>query len=311
MKVEQAMRVLVLAMAVLLAFWAATVEPAPAPPPPPPPRPIYKVSFTVTNATKSKYDVFIKDLLNALKVHGSVVQGIPVLPSTKDMRPTDLHRYVMVELFAKDNKDVIQNVSLVIDATDLYLKGYRPGLGTKSYFFKSTTQDVRNLFFPETTREPLPFDGDYDSLEGQAGADRDQIPLGFGELKQKIENINRYEPKGVNVKKVAEALIVCIQMVSEATRYKVIQQEIAALAPLVPGPSDRKLYPDGLMKAYQTNWGQLSTAVQSAKPDGTFVRSVTVAHLTYSNVASVLPIIAILVNDSPTTYSATTLVDQI
>ncbi|KAK8977199.1 hypothetical protein V6N11_021285 [Hibiscus sabdariffa] len=77
-------------------------------------------------------------------------------------------------------------------------------------------------------------------------------------------------------------------MVSEATRFKVIQQQIAALAPVVPGPSDRKLYPDGLMKSYQTSWGQLSTAVQSAKPDGTFVRSVTVAHLTYSNVASVL-----------------------
>ncbi|KAK8508113.1 hypothetical protein V6N13_055565 [Hibiscus sabdariffa] len=295
MKVEQDMRVLVLvvAVAVLLACWAATVEPAP----PPPPRPIYKASFTVTDATKSKYDVFIKDLLNAVKVHGSVVQGIPVLPSAKDMRPTDLHRYVMVELFSKDNKGVVQNVSIVIDATDLYLKGYRPGLGTKSYFFKSTPQDVRSLFFPGTTRVSLPFDGDYDSLEGQAGAHRDQIPLGFGELKQKIENINRYEPKGASVKKVADALIVCIEMVSEATRYKVIQQQIAALAPLVPGSSDRKLYPDALMQAYQTNWGQLSTAVlQSAKLDGTFIKSVTVAYLTYSNVASVRPVIAVLLN---------------
>ncbi|KAL4320060.1 hypothetical protein GQ457_18G025670 [Hibiscus cannabinus] len=279
-----------LSVAVLLACWAATVEPVP---PPSPPRPIYKASFTVTDATKSKYDVFIKDVLNAVKVHGSVVQGIPVLPSSKVMPPTDLHRYVMVELFAKDNKGKVQNVSLVIDATDLYLKGYRPGLGTKSYFFKSTPQNVRNLFFPGTTRVSLSFDGDYDSLEGQAGAHRDQIPLGFGELKQKIENINRYEPKGAaNTKKVAEALIVCIEMVSEATRYKVIQQQIAALAPLVPGSSDRKLYPDALMQAYETNWGQLSTAVQSAKLDGAFFKSVTVAYLTYSNVASLRPIIA-------------------
>ncbi|KAL4319090.1 hypothetical protein GQ457_18G006130 [Hibiscus cannabinus] len=80
-------------------------------------------------------------------------------------------------------------------------------------------------------------------------------------------------------------------MALEAVRFRAIQQQIAALAPIVPGPSDTdsKLYPDDSMLKHQNKWSKLSIAVQSAQPDGTFESSVTVSGFTYRNVADVLP----------------------
>ncbi|XP_039003708.1 antiviral protein MAP-like [Hibiscus syriacus] len=206
-----------------------------------------------------------------------------------------------------------KKVSLVIDSVTVYVLGYRPGDGTASYWFKDIPPAVQNLFFQGTTRVNLGFSGSYDDLKTKAGGvDRDQIPLGFGELRQKIQSLNYYTPQA-DVKQVAKALVVCIQMVSEATRLKIIQQQIAALAPLVPGGPDKTLYPDGVMKAYETSWGKLSDAVQDTRPDGTFIKSVTVVsgQIVYSTVASVRPVIAILQKKTSTTYSATTLLHQV
>ncbi|GMJ04679.1 hypothetical protein HRI_004137100 [Hibiscus trionum] len=295
MKVEQTMKVLAV-VAVVLACWASTVESQ---------RP-YNVRFTVTDATQRTYGVFINNILNALKVHGSASHGIPVLPSTRDLAATNIQRYVVVEVAA----GVQQYVSLVIDATDVYVLGYRPGALRESYFFSDVPLAVRNLFFQGTTRTVLRFDGSYGALQGQAGANRDRIPLGFGELRQRVIDLNRYKPDKQS-REIARALIVCLQMVSEATRFKYIQQQIAALAPVVPGPSTRTLTPDTLMQGYQNNWGQLSTAVQTATPNGAFQRSVTVTpRHTYNNVASVRPVIAILKRFLPR-FSATAPLDQI
>ncbi|KAK8522888.1 hypothetical protein V6N12_056581 [Hibiscus sabdariffa] len=304
MKVAETMKLL--AAAVLWACLMSRVEPVP---------PIYKVTFTATYATKSTYDVFIKNLRSNLIVHGSSVQGIPVLPP-RTMSPTDLHRYVVVELSSKDDKSgKVKTVSLVVDAVTAYILGYRAGLETKSYFFDGTPPAVRNLFFDGTTRIGLGFTGSYGDLTSKAKVDdRDQIPLGFGELRQKILNMNDYAPKESGLAQVAKGLIVCVQMVSEAARLKVIQQQIAALAPPVPGGPDKTLCPDGVMKAYETSWGKLSDAVQEAKPDGTFSKPFIVVpnQIVYRNVASVRPVIAILKKKTTsTTYSATALLDQV
>ncbi|KAK8667794.1 hypothetical protein V6N13_105275 [Hibiscus sabdariffa] len=291
------MKLLAVAMAVLWACLMSRVEPAP---------PIYKVTFAATSATKSTYDVFIKNLINNLIVHGSSVQDMPVLPP-RTMPATDLHRYVVVELSSKD-----KTVSLVVDAVTVYILGYRPGVGTSSYFFNDIPVAVRNLFFDGTTRIDLGFTGTYDNLTAKAGVkNRDQIPLGFGELRQKIESMNFYTPTS-DMKQVAKGLLVCVQMVSEAARLKIIQQQIAALAPPAPGGPDKTLYPDGVMQAYETSWGKLSDAVQDAKSDGTFIKPVIVVpdQVVYSDVASVRPVIAIL-QKSSTTYSAAALLDQV
>ncbi|KAK8508116.1 hypothetical protein V6N11_073616 [Hibiscus sabdariffa] len=284
------------AVAVLLLCWIYRVKAL---------SPIYKLTFDATYATQSKYVAFITDLVRILMVHGSASHGIPVLPAST-MPPTDLHRYVVVELYDRSKK-----VSLVIDAVNLYILGYRPGGGAVSYFFKDVAQDVRQLFFDGTERQRLHFDGSYGSLEGKAGAGRGEIPLGFEELCRKINDLNSYTPVPGEVKYIAKALIVCIEMVSEAARFKFILQQIAAMAPAVPDGTGTTLLPNTLMQGYQNNWGQLSTAIQLAKADGTFRNSVTVTpDLVFGNVASVRRIITVLLKASPTTSSATTLLDQ-
>ncbi|KAK8547027.1 hypothetical protein V6N13_099772 [Hibiscus sabdariffa] len=287
-----------LAVAVLWACWMSRVEPL---------SPIYTVKFTATYATQSTYVVFIKDVINALLAHGSASHGIPVLPPSS-MPPTDLRRYVVVELYDRSKK-----VSLLIDAVNVYILGYRPGGGAVSYFFKDVHQDVQKLFFEGTERQRLHFDGSYGSLEGAAGrVPRGEILLGFDELCRKINDLNSYTPVPGEVKYIAKALIVCIEMVSEAARFKFIQQQIAALAPAVPGGPGTTLLPDTLMQGYQNNWGQLSTAIQLARADGTFINRVTVTpHLAYNNVAYVRPVITLLLKASPTTCSATTVLDRV
>ncbi|KAK8547028.1 hypothetical protein V6N13_099773 [Hibiscus sabdariffa] len=277
---------------------------------------VYKVSFGAAYATQHTYGVFIKDLINALIVHGSASHGIPVLPSTTDLQPTNIKRYVVVQLSNKG-----KNVSLVIDAINVYLLGYRPGVGTTSYFFNDVPQPVRNLFFQDTARTGLDFDSTYPGLQDQAGANRDQFPLGFGQLRQSIDNLNDYNPfqgdkkqKEFAKKQIAKALIVCIEMISEAARLKVIQQQLGALAPVVEGGADKTLdHPKDLdsMIEFQNGWTQLSEAIQNANPNGTFKTNVTVNHVTYRNVESVRPLIAILKKVSATTSSAAALLDQL
>ncbi|KAL4318040.1 hypothetical protein GQ457_18G006120 [Hibiscus cannabinus] len=125
MRVEQTMR----ALAVALACWAITVEPLKQQQHPL----IKKVTFNVTGATQSSYDLFIENLRTALTAHGNEVLGIPMLPSSEDMPDNDLRRYVIVELSAKDTNGEVQRVSFVIDTTNtrtgknvLLLSKYHP-----------------------------------------------------------------------------------------------------------------------------------------------------------------------------------------
>ncbi|GMJ04681.1 hypothetical protein HRI_004137300 [Hibiscus trionum] len=267
---------------------------------------VYKVTFGAGQATQSTYIVFIKNLINALVVHGSASHGLPVLPSDQDLQLTDPKRYVVVEVSNKS-----RNVSFAIDATTVYILGYRPGVGTSSYFFNDVSPVVQNLFFQGTTRTDLKFDGGYGTLEKKAGVDsRDQIPLGFVELRQQIDNLNDYTHLPGDNKQIAHALLVGVQMISEAARLKVIQQQLAALAPVLAGGSDKTLADPkelDVLIEFQNGWNQLSKAIQTANPNGTFRTSVTINHVTYTNVDSARPLIAILKKYLP----GTNVLDQV
>ncbi|GMJ04677.1 hypothetical protein HRI_004136900 [Hibiscus trionum] len=174
MKVEQTMKVLAV-VAVVLICWASTVEPQVPQ--------ITTVTFDVRGATKVTYDKFMEDLRKAMTVRGSELQGIPVLPSTSVLGPKDRTRYVVVKLMGYK-----YYVELAIDVTDVYVLGYRPGDEKTSYFFQDVTKDVQNLLFQgTTTRTGLSFTGNYISLERKANTHRDQIPLGYEQLRKKVE----------------------------------------------------------------------------------------------------------------------------
>ncbi|GMJ04676.1 hypothetical protein HRI_004136800 [Hibiscus trionum] len=254
-----------------------------------------KVIFDTWTATRLNYMYFMSDLRTALLRYGSADRSIALLPdrSSQPMQLTDPRRYLMVEL-----SNGTQVVTLALDVTNVYVLGYRAGTGPVSYFFSSVSQDVRSVLFPNTETRTLPFDENYDALEAAAGvADRRDILLGIGELRQHIQNMNYYQPTGSDVSRIARALIVCVQMVSEAARFRNIEQRIAQVADPRYGVYSG-INPDGLVMEFQTNWRRIATAIQSAT-NGIFR---TAVHLVYDGgqelvldtVASVRFLVAIM-----------------
>ncbi|XVE96509.1 hypothetical protein REPUB_Repub02eG0228600 [Reevesia pubescens] len=232
---------------------------------------INTVKLTTRRATRNSYLMFMKDLQNALLTDRADRSGdIPVLPPQSAQR-TDPDQYLMVEL-----SNGYQTVTLALNISNVYILGYQPGGSgstSTSYFFSDVPTDVRNALFPNTQeRRSLPFTGRYGALESAAGVeDRREIPLGIDELRQHIDNLNYVQPS-TSRGPIAKALIVCIQMVSEAVRLRNIQQEILAVAEPRRDGTYGVFYPDGLVMEYQTSWEHISSAIQSAT-DGIFTTS--------------------------------------
>ncbi|KAL4302223.1 hypothetical protein GQ457_10G029110 [Hibiscus cannabinus] len=240
----------VLAVAVLL--WGCSISMAQ-------PR---RVIFDTRTATRLNYMFFISEVRSALLANGDTSRDIALLPdkSSQAMRETDPRRYLLVELL-----DEGQSVTIALDVTDVYVLGYQRGTGTRSHFFRGVSEAVRGVAFPNTQGQPLPFTENYVDLQRNAGvSERSEIPLGIDELRRHIQNMNDLEPSGPNAGPLARALLVCIQMISEAARSRFIEQEIAAVAQRGEGGYYEMLYPDGLMIAIQNSWHKISAAVQSA-----------------------------------------------
>ncbi|XP_022740694.1 abrin-b-like [Durio zibethinus] len=288
---QQKMKVWVVLAA--LACWISTVEPQcfKAVTEKEHKRAVYKVRFTTKGATRNSYLMFMKDLYNALKVRANITGDIPVLPPPS-AQPTDPEQYLLVEL-----SNGYQNVTLALNISNVYILGYRPGGSGSSYFFSDVPIDARNVFFPNTHRESLPFTGRYGALEAAAGvSDRRKIPLGIDKLRQHIDNMNYIQPSSSGGP-IARALIVCIQMVSEAVRLRNIEKEILEVAEPRADGTYGVFCPDGLLMKYENNWGRISSAIQSAT-NGIFTTPIRLEYdrqtLVLNTTRQVLFIIAIM-----------------
>ncbi|KAG4165410.1 hypothetical protein ERO13_A13G077500v2 [Gossypium hirsutum] len=248
---------------------------------------IYTVRFTTERATRNSYLMFMKDLYNALTERADRSGDIPILPP-RSAQPTDPRQYVLVEL-----SNGYQTVTLALNVSNVYILGYHASAG--SYFFSDVPNDVRNALFPGSSG--LPFTGRYGALEGAAGVgDGREIPLGMNELRQHIDNLNCINPNN-NRAPIARALVVCIQMVSEAARMRNIQQQILAVAEPHADGTYGTFNPDGLMTEYETSWEDISSAIQSAT-DGIFASAVRLVYdaqeLVLSTLRQVIFIIALM-----------------
>ncbi|KAL2898898.1 Abrin-a, partial [Bienertia sinuspersici] len=223
---------------------------------------IYKIKFSTEKATKASYMRFIKDLYNALTNNADRTGDIPILPPP--LQPNNPQQYVHVELSNGRSR-----VTLAIDISNVYVMGVQAG--EVAYFFSDVSSAIHHTIFPESTQqERLSFTSQYGSMEGAARSGRKQIPLGIGVLGNQIDGVHTGETS-----KIARALIVMIQMVSEAVRFRNIEQKVVAT---IHGESHYgEFYPDSLMIEYENSWDPLSTAVQSAV-DGIFSRAVQLVY---------------------------------
>ncbi|XP_010922360.1 ricin [Elaeis guineensis] len=236
------------------------------------------VRFTTVNATRESYTQFMKDLRDQL-ASGDERYGIPVLrdPSTVP----DSQRFLLVELSNWGEA----SVTLAVDVINAYVVAYQAG--DQSYFFRDAPDVAFSNLFTNTERQTLSFNSSYPALQRVAGEDRENIDLGILALEEAISSLHRTSSVQQNTQ--ARSLIVSIQMVSEAARFRYIEQRVRQS---ITSGGYQTFRPDASMLSLENNWGALSTAIQESN-QGVFCSPVQLQRPNYTPVMvdSVTPII--------------------
>ncbi|CAK9313718.1 unnamed protein product [Citrullus colocynthis] len=213
------------------------------------------VSFSMLGATSETYKQFIKNLRSALTVGSPTVYNIPVLKSTA----TGPAGFLLVHLTNYND----ESITVAIDVVNVYVVAY--GAGNNAYFLNDASTEANNILFKGLKHTRLPYKGNYDGLETAAGKiSREKIELGFSEISSAIGNMFHHNA-GTSVPK---AFIVIIETVSEAARYKYIEQRVSENV-------KTKFLPDPAFLSLENRWSDLSQQVQIAQTrGGQFARAV-------------------------------------
>nr|ATY37423.1 ribosome-inactivating protein precursor [Sambucus ebulus] len=217
------------------------------------------ISLNLAGAQWISYRNFLGALQDLVTRRSDTALDLPVLKPERQVSVEN--RFVLTRLTNPSG----DTVTLAIDVVNLYVVAFRAN-GT-SYFFKDSTKIENDNLFQDTTRKNLTFTGNYISLESQAGTHRESISLGPYPLAQAILSLSRYKSGG-DTKSLAKALLVVIQMVSEAARFRYIELRIWTSI-----TDANEFTPDPLMLSMENNWSSKSKEIQGATPGGTFAQA--------------------------------------
>ncbi|KAL6582011.1 hypothetical protein OROMI_006025 [Orobanche minor] len=180
------------------------------------------LSFEVSSATTTSYSKLLRDVRDRVKDPTLKYGGtnIPVMAA-----PTNPAKYLTIDLSASDGG----KITIALSKNDLYVAGYLDKIDTKfrAHFFKDAPSDARNSLFPEATganRLNMAFKSSYADMEKSAKiADRSKLGLGPLPLNKLI---NQVYGKKLDVPTEAKFMLVAVQMLAEATRFKYIEDAI-------------------------------------------------------------------------------------
>ncbi|XP_065866358.1 ribosome-inactivating protein cucurmosin-like [Euphorbia lathyris] len=237
------------------------------------------VTFTTHLESVGSYQTFITSLRNKLQ-SGSKSHDIAVL--RKESQITNQNMFLLVELINYDEK---LSITLAVNVSDAYVIAYKSG--AKSFFLKDAPKVSEALLFDRTTKEPrLSVDTNYNNL-----GDRTKVGLGIGPLGRAITALNKFD--GVSVDATfRNSLLVVIQMVSEAARFKFIELQIE-------NNITGQYKPKWDTITYENRWDRLSEQIQLSGTNGVFKTPVDLENADgtakiVSNVADVKSDITIL-----------------
>ncbi|XP_022158193.1 ribosome-inactivating protein bryodin II-like [Momordica charantia] len=212
------------------------------------------VSFSMLGSTSETYKQFIKNVRSALTVGSQIVYDIPVLKATA----TGSARFLLVHLTNYNSESII----VAIDVVNVYVVAYRAG--NNAYFLNDASAEADRVLFQGINHVKLSYKGNYDGLETAAKISREKIDLGFSEISSSIGNMFHHNA-GTSVPR---AFIVIIQSVSEAARFKYIEQRVSENVKTT-------FKPDPAFLSLQNRWSDLSEQIQIAqKRGGEFARAV-------------------------------------
>ncbi|OTB16438.1 hypothetical protein K445DRAFT_21401 [Daldinia sp. EC12] len=201
---------------------------------------------------QQEYQSFVKKLRSTFGQPGSFIRNIPVLPPQ-----SQTFIFIDVVLRAEPHR-----LRLRVRRDNLYLIGFRNNV-KGSQWFEFDGAYSQHLI---PGSEFLGFDGSYGSLE-LAGRLRQNLPLGQQPLQVAVHTLTTLtkRPTKENKKKVAESLLVVIQMICESVRFERISDYLTQ-------NWTSSLNPPGQIIDIQTSWGTLSEALIHVEQDPTHFR---------------------------------------
>nr|AAK28323.1 antiviral ribosome-inactivating protein CAP30B [Chenopodium album] len=205
--------------------------------------------------TQNTYNTFMQSIRNQAKDPSLVYEGIPMIRP-----PTNPDTYILVELESrKDNNEI--SITLALSKNDLYVVAYADKFGGKvrGHYFKNlgiSTIDKAKKVFPNVQDFiNITYGESYNQIETNAGTNRLSFPLGFDNLKTFTNKVYGMDTKAGNYTQTeARFLLIAIQMVAEAARFKYIQGR----AIVTTAPNNYKIV------SLETNWGALSKGIRNA-----------------------------------------------
>ncbi|XP_065868619.1 ribosome-inactivating protein cucurmosin-like [Euphorbia lathyris] len=235
------------------------------------------VRFTTDQASTGSYQSFLSSLRTELDSKYDS-HDIPLL--RKQSQITDSNKYLLVTLINHESKF---NVTLAVMVVNVYVIGFRSG--SKSFFLSDAPDDANTLLFGGTTKTKLSLSTNYQSL-----GDRSKVGLGIGPLKKAINAL--YNFNGAVSNSLKESLLVVIQMVAEAARFKYIEKQIDNYLLNEYKPKSDTL-------TLENSWDALSTQIQQSGSSGIFKTPVPLEYAngtkySVSTVAQIKPDISLL-----------------
>lgn len=261
---------LALALVVVISTWgmlmlAATsmeITKPKSPPPPPPaafPKPQTAPELVLLGGSDdaASYSTFIGGLLNKVKDPTRSYFKVPMIQLFDRLQ----FMYVKLQSAAENT------ITLAVKMDDLYVVGYSYKYKdqVRARFLKldsSIQQTVQANLFPEAknTDKNIGYEGSYVKLQNAANTEREKIPLGRQTLETYINEIIYKDPtkQAAEFRKTeARLLLVVIQMVSEAIRFKYIENKIK-------DNFSNGYYPDPRALDLENNWDKLTEAIVAA-----------------------------------------------
>uniref|UniRef100_A0A7C9CVI1 rRNA N-glycosylase n=1 Tax=Opuntia streptacantha TaxID=393608 RepID=A0A7C9CVI1_OPUST len=232
----------------------------PKSPPPPPPSPFPPPEtmrvFDLEESDGNYYCEYIKDLRDKLKDTKRSFFGVPMI------RWFPRLQYMYVELKSTAGN----SITLAIRMSDLYVDGYSyryRGRELRARFFDldATVKDqVKEKLFPDAknTDKDIKYEGSYVKIQAKAEINRMNLNLGKETLETYIDGISYKDYKSKEfIRFEARLLLIVIQMVPEAVRFKYIQDKVG-------NGFSKGVTPDSKMIDLELAWDTLSVTIAAA-----------------------------------------------
>ncbi|XP_074310191.1 ribosome-inactivating protein saporin-7-like [Silene latifolia] len=210
------------------------------------------IALDLANPTQAKYSACLTSIRNDVKHPKLNYGGIPVIGA-----PTAT--YLRIDLTVATG-----TVSLALKRSDLYvvalLAKNDKNVNRAYYFNGQITSAQLDKLFPEAKgaanqQKITEYAENYASLEKAAKMDRKKAGLGIGKLVTFLGAVNG---KARQVQAEAKFMMVAIQMISEAARFRYIEKMVLNNFPNGFNPDDKVLI-------LERNWDRISAAIKGSK----------------------------------------------